>query len=227
MDEKEQQEFVGWLKNKLQPKDDSDFQQKVQELGEEGIKAAHLEFSKAKVQQYMTGGRLEKIQELAQLKRKYQSGGSIYTTQRGNAITDSDLAAYKKSGLDFGTKQAMGDWMDKWATPVKPQAPAQPNLNKPRMVKRFNQGIMDYESVPLTQIMAEPNKMQTGFSNTGISNWDLSQYKKNVTPQDTIGASPAVRANVQQGWDMQHINPKPIEPHHALDALIKGTLVKK
>lgn len=230
MDEQEQTEFVGWLKEQLQPKDDSDFQQKVQELGEDGIKQAHLEFKRAKISQFMTGGRLEKIAELSKLRAKHQQGGQMtsqpYTTKRGNVITASDLAAYKKSGMDFGTPQAMGDWLDTWATPAQPQANAPTvDLNKPRMVRRLNQGIQDYENVSVDQIMREPNTMQVGHSGVGFGKWDTSQYKRHVTPQDTIGMSPAIRNNVQQGWNMQKINPAP-KPS-IMGTIMKGTLANK
>ena len=67
MDEREQQEFISWLGEYLQAKDQSDFEQKVQQLGEEGIKEAHLNFKKSKIKQYMTGGKLERIKELQKI----------------------------------------------------------------------------------------------------------------------------------------------------------------
>lgn len=67
MDEKEQQEFISWLGEYLQAKDQADFEQKVQELGEDGIKEAHLNFKRAKVTQYMSGGKLERIKQLQKL----------------------------------------------------------------------------------------------------------------------------------------------------------------
>jgi len=74
MDDKEQNEFIQFLRDQLQASDDSDFEQKVQQLGEEGIKQAHIAFQKAKVKQYMTGGKLERVKQLVAVKQK---GGLI------------------------------------------------------------------------------------------------------------------------------------------------------
>lgn len=65
MEDKEQQEFISWLKDQLQAKDDSDFQQKVQQLGEEGIKKAHITFKRAKVTKFLQGGAIQRAEEMS------------------------------------------------------------------------------------------------------------------------------------------------------------------
>lgn len=40
-------------------------------------------------------------------------------TKKGNMVTQKDLGAWKKSGLDFGTKEALGDYIDKLNIPKK------------------------------------------------------------------------------------------------------------
>lgn len=39
-------------------------------------------------------------------------------TKRGMTVTDKDLLAYKNSNLDFGTKEALGTWLDSWGNEV-------------------------------------------------------------------------------------------------------------
>lgn len=74
MNEEEEQEFITWLYDQLGSSDEGDFRQKVQQLGEDGIKEAHLNFKRAKVKTYMAGGKLDKVNALSSFMQK---GGSL------------------------------------------------------------------------------------------------------------------------------------------------------
>lgn len=218
MEEKEQQEFIAWLSDQLQSADEADFQQKVQELGEDGIRQAHLAFKQAKIKQYMTGGLLDKIKSLASFKRatveKKQTGGQlkpngIYSKLKNEFVTDNDVLAYKKQGIDFGTKEALGDWLDTWGSQVKPEQAAPVVPIGPKGIRRYNQMLKGYETVPLDKIMAEPNSVTVGQPGAW-GKWDTSEFKSQVTPQDTVGKSPYIKNNVQQAWTknkITHNNP--------------------
>jgi len=73
MDEN-QQAFIAWLREELESKDDADFQQKVEQLGEQGIREAHINFKKSLVKEYMHGGKLNIIKKLTQF---LQNGGTL------------------------------------------------------------------------------------------------------------------------------------------------------
>lgn len=208
MDEKEQQEFIAWLSDQLQPANQEDFQQKVQELGEDGLRQAHLQFKKNKIKQYKDGGVLERLAELREFKKQIelkQLGGKVvtpaYTSALGQTVTDKDLLAYRKQGMDFGTREAMGKWLDTWGNNKELPQPLQPQKpTPPKMISRFNQNLMAQEQVPVSQIMREPNSMTVGTAGA-FSKWDLGQFKKHVTPLDTVGQPIAIRQRIQEAWN--------------------------
>jgi hypothetical protein len=68
MEEQEQNDFIAWLKEQLQATDDDDLQQKVSQLGEEGIKKAHVAYQQSKTPQYADGGKLNRLIQLKQKK---------------------------------------------------------------------------------------------------------------------------------------------------------------
>ena len=211
MEEKEQQEFISWLSDQLQATDQKDFESKLQQLGEDGIKDAHIKFKQAKVKQYMSGGSLEKIKELNEFKRKVtlnQTGGKIqptYTSPLGQTVTDKDLLAYKKQGLDFGTKESMGQWLDSWGNNTAPEQALVAPPTQTRTIQRFNQNLMAPEKVSINTIMREPNSVTVGSAG-GISNWDLGQFKKHVTPADTVGQPAVIRQTIQEAWNKLKLN---------------------
>jgi len=96
MEDNEQSQFIAWLSKELEAKDDDDLQQKVQQLGEEGIKQAHIEFQKAKVKQYMSGGKLDKIKTLRLMKK---NKGSISPKPVNN---EEAKLVHKKSKTTLG-----------------------------------------------------------------------------------------------------------------------------
>lgn len=117
MDENEQKEFIAWLSQQLEAKDQDDLQQKVEQLGDEGIKQAHIEFQKSKVKQYMTGGRLEKIAKLVEYKQK---GGLLKGGTKAvkdyQAMLNSYGANLKEDGAwGMATQKAYEDYLSKYA----------------------------------------------------------------------------------------------------------------
>lgn len=75
----EEQEFIEWLANKLQAKDQADLKSKVQKLGQEGIKQAHEAFLAEKGGQQSAMPMASKGAKLDYLKclTAFKKGGSI------------------------------------------------------------------------------------------------------------------------------------------------------
>lgn len=74
MDDK-QQEFQSWLADKLQAKDMDDLKQKVQQMGEDGVRKAYDQFlsEKQQVQSNQLGGKLDYIKCL----QAFKKGGTV------------------------------------------------------------------------------------------------------------------------------------------------------
>lgn len=66
-----QNQFIGWLSEKLQIQDEGQLKEKLKELGEDGIKQAYDQFLKesTQAQQYKKGGKLEYLKCLQSLKK--------------------------------------------------------------------------------------------------------------------------------------------------------------
>lgn len=72
MDEKTQQEFIGWLASKLQVEDESQLQEAIDSLGEDGIANAFEMFQQEKQRETVVmaskGAKLRHLQNLQKYK---------------------------------------------------------------------------------------------------------------------------------------------------------------
>lgn len=73
MNEQEKQEFVVWLQTKTGIKDPNEFEAKIKEMGEEGIRSAYEEFKKSKKTKMKIGGILEYVKCITSNKK----GGKV------------------------------------------------------------------------------------------------------------------------------------------------------
>ena len=87
-EDSDKNEFLMWLQNKLQVQTEQELQQKLQELGEEGLKEAYAMFQQEKNQTTATmmkmGGKANKIKKLYEMKcgskmkkSKKEDGGKL------------------------------------------------------------------------------------------------------------------------------------------------------
>lgn len=94
----EQKEFVMWLQKKFQLQDEQALQQKIQELGEEGLKQAYAAFKQEKQQATSSmmklGGRVNHVNKLYELKcgskmkkKKKEDGGKLKPYSKPTAKT--------------------------------------------------------------------------------------------------------------------------------------------
>lgn len=208
MDENQEQ-FISWIAAKLQATDETDLQKKLKSLGDAGIKQAYDQFLQEGVQSKADGGKLDYI-------RKLQAGGrtgmqalptqdSVYTSPiKGDRVTDADVKKMAAAGMDFGTKQNYGAWLDTWGSQpsLQQNVASQAVMPPAKMIRRYNQQLRSWETIPAQQVMMEPNSVQVGQPGAW-GKWDTSQYKQQITPQDTIGMPQQVRQNVQSAWNMQ------------------------
>ena len=129
MDEKQQQEFIGWLGDKLQAKDQGDLQKKLQTLGDDGIRKAYDQFVSEKsdaednqeeaedngIQTSKDGGKLQYIKCLKAFAKggivemekcgcggKMEKGGQLVNT--GSISIKKDKGSRKEASSDKGTK---------------------------------------------------------------------------------------------------------------------------
>lgn len=213
MDENQEQ-FISWIAAKLQATDETDLQKKLKSLGDQGIKQAYDQFLQEGVQSKQDGGRLDYIKKLQmggktkmQMPVQQATQDSIYFSPiKNERVSDNDVKKMASAGMDFGTKQNYGAWLDTWGTqPSMDQGVVnQSTLPPAKMIRRYNQALKSWETIPAQQVMQEPNTVQVGQPGAW-GNWDTSQYKQQITPQDTIGMAPAVRQNVQSAWNMQKV----------------------
>lgn len=125
MEQKEQQEFISWLGDKLQAQDQTDLQKKLQTLGDDGIRKAYDQFTFEKsdaqdnqddaedngIQSSKEGGRLHYIKCLQAFAKggaiemekcgcggKMEKGGAL--VNRGKLSIKKDMGSRKDSKID-------------------------------------------------------------------------------------------------------------------------------
>jgi hypothetical protein len=122
MNDDMQKQFIGWLAQKLEAKDEQDLKGKMQQLGQDGIKQAYSQFMQEQSQAsqgvptQMTGGKLNYLNCL----KAFKKGGAVAMKDCGCGTKEMKSGGRMDKNEKAPTKDYMGQRKDgKAAMPTK------------------------------------------------------------------------------------------------------------
>lgn len=115
----DQQEFLMWLQQKLGIQDEVQLQSKIQELGEEGLKQAYVQFQQEKqaqqTQAFRSGGMFQHLSNLLSFKK----GSKMQKECKGCSNSDTKDAKKKLQMLDIAKQTAEIGTTSATKSPIK------------------------------------------------------------------------------------------------------------